>query len=80
MQRRISLEISPPPPPPPFLITLLYIKGFLKFNEEEEERCPKTSPLTFSRVLKALMESEESKRRVKPTKKINRSNIEEQRG
>ena len=30
--------------PHPSLITLLCIKGGVKFNSEEEERCPKTSP------------------------------------
>ena len=49
--------------PHPSLITLLCIKGGVKFNDEEEERCPRTSPLTFTRVLKALMENEEGERR-----------------
>ena len=53
--------------------------GGVKFNEEEEERCPKTSPLTLARVLKAPIESEEGERRVKPTKKRNRIETEEQR-
>ena len=42
--------------------------GGVKFNEEEEERCLKTSSLTFAGVLKAPMESKERERRVKPTK------------
>ena len=41
----------------------------MQFNDEEEERCPKTSPLTLTRVLKALVESEEVERREKPIKK-----------
>ena len=45
--------------PHPSLITLFCIKGGVKFNEEEEERGPNTSPLTLDRVLKALVESEE---------------------
>ena len=40
----------------------------MKFNEGEEERCPKAFPLTFAGVLKALVESEERKRREKPTR------------
>ena len=39
--------------PHPFLITLLCIKGGVNFNKEEEERYPKTSPLTLIGVLKA---------------------------
>ena len=42
----------------------------MKFNDEEEERCPKTSPLTLTRVLKAPVESEEEERIEKPTRKI----------
>ena len=61
------------------MITLLCIKGGVKFNEEEEERCPKTSPLILVRALKALAESEEGERRVKPTKKRKRAENEEQR-
>ena len=34
-------------------------QGGVTFNVEDEERCPKTSPLTLTRVLKALVESEE---------------------
>ena len=34
------------------------IKGGLKFNEGEEERCPKASHLTIAGVIKALIESE----------------------
>ena len=55
--------------PHPSLITLLCIKGGVKFNEEEEERCPKTSPLTLTRVLKAPMEYKEGEIREKPRKK-----------
>ena len=46
--------------PHPSLITLLCIKGGggVKFNEDDE-RCPKTSPLILIRVLKAPVESEE---------------------
>ena len=36
----------------PSLITLLCIKGGVKFNDEEEERCPNTSPLTLTRAKK----------------------------
>ena len=62
--------------PHPSLITLLCIKGGVKFNEEEEERCHKTSPLTFLEVIEAPVESEEGERRVKPKKKIKRVEIE----
>ena len=48
--------------PYPSLITLFCIMGGVKFNEEEEERCPKTSPLTLVGILKALVESEEGER------------------
>ena len=47
----------------PSLITLLCIKEGVKFNKEEGERCPKTSPLTLIGVLKASMESEEGEER-----------------
>ena len=57
------------------LITLLSIKGSVKFNEEDEERCPKASPLTLARVLKAPVESEEGERREK-TKKRKMEEIE----
>ena len=46
----------------PSLITLLCIKGAVKFNEEEEERCPKTSPLTLTGFFKASVESGEKER------------------
>ena len=49
--------------PHPSLITLLCIKGGVKFSEEEEKRCLKASPLTLAEVLKALVESEEGERR-----------------
>ena len=58
--------------PHPSLITLLCIKGGVKFNEGEEERCPKVFPLTLAGVLKALVESEERERREKPTRKRKR--------
>ena len=64
--------------PHPSLITLLCIKGGVKFNEEEE-RCPKAPPLTLPGVLKALVQSEEGEMRVKPTKKRKRAETEEQR-
>ena len=51
------------------LIKLLYIKGGVKLNEEEEERCPKASPLTLVRVSKAPMESKEGERREKIRKR-----------
>ena len=55
--------------PHPSLITLLCIKGGVKFNREKEERCPKTSHLTFTGVLNAPVESEEGEMREKPTKR-----------
>ena len=64
--------------PHPYLIThKSVIQEGVKFNEEEDERCPKTSPLTLVGVLKALVESEEGERREKPTKKRKRVDIEE---
>ena len=65
--------------PHPSLITLLCINGGVKFNDEEEERCPKTSPLTFIGVLKAPMESEEGEMREKPPRKRKRVETEELR-
>ena len=62
--------------PHPSLITLLCIKGCVKFNEEKEERWPKTSPLTLTGVLKAPVECEEGERRVKPKKKRKRVETE----
>ena len=41
----------------------------MKFNENEEERSPKASPLTLVGFLKAPVESEEGERREKPTRK-----------
>ena len=51
-------------------------QGGVKFNKEEEERCPKVSPLTLDGVLKALVESKGGERREK-AKKRNRAEIEE---
>ena len=51
--------------PHPSLITLLCIRGDVKFNEWEEERCPKASPLTLAGVLQVPLESEEEERREK---------------
>ena len=41
----------------------------MKFNDEEDERCPKTSPLTLTGFLKAPVESQEGERRENPTGK-----------
>ena len=41
----------------------------MKFNGEEEERCPKTSPLTLTTTLKAPVENEEGEMGEKPTRK-----------
>ena len=65
--------------PHPSLITLLCIKGGVKFNEVEEERCPKVSPLTLVGVFKAPIESEEGERREKPTRKRKRLETKEMR-
>ena len=54
-------------------------QGGVKFNEEEE-RCPKTSPLSLPGLLKAPMESEEGEMREKPTKKIKMAETETGRG
>ena len=48
--------------PHPFLITHLCIKGGVKVKSDEE-KCPKTPPLTLTRALKALVESEYGGRR-----------------
>ena len=61
------------------LITLLCIKGGVKFNEVEEERCPKASPLTLAGVFKAPAESEEGERIKKPTRKMKMAETEEMR-
>ena len=47
--------------PHPSLITLLCIKGGVKFNEDEENS-PKASPLTLTGVLKPPIEGEEVER------------------
>ena len=36
------------------IITYLYIKGGVNFNRDEEERCPKTPPLTLTTITKPL--------------------------
>ena len=54
-------------------------QGGVKFNDEEEKRCPQTSPLTLTRVLKALVESEEGERREKPIRKRKRAKTEVER-
>ena len=59
--------------PHPSLITLLCIKGGVMFNDEKEERCPKTSPLTLNGVLKAPVESEEGEMKEKPIRKRKRA-------
>ena len=59
------------------LITLLCIKGGVQFNEIDEDRFPKASPLTLARVFKAPIESEEGERMEKPTRKRKRVEIEE---
>ena len=50
--------------PHPSLITLLCIKGGVKFDEAEE-KSPKASHLTLTRALKFLVEDEEVERIVK---------------
>ena len=55
--------------PHPALITLLCIKGVVTFSEEEEERCPKASPLTLTGITTGLVEGEEGERREKEKKK-----------
>ena len=45
------------------LITLMCIKGGVKFSEAEEERCSKAFPLSLTGALKAPVESEEGERR-----------------
>ena len=61
--------------PHPFLITLLCVKGGVKFSKEEEERCQKASPLTLAGVIKALVESEGREKR-KKTRKRKRAKLE----
>ena len=48
----------------------MLIKGGVKFNEVEEKRCPKASPLTLSRVCKAPVESEKGESREKTRKRM----------
>ena len=61
--------------PHPSLITLLCVKGGVKFSKEEEERCQKASPLTLVGVIKPPMESEGRERREK-TRKRKRAELE----
>ena len=49
--------------PYPSFIIFLCIKGGVKFNEEEEERCPKASPLTLAGILKAPMERKDKEKK-----------------
>ena len=63
--------------PHPSLTTLLCIKGSVKFNKVEEEKCPKALPLTLTGALKALVESEEGERREK-NRKMKRGETVEQ--
>ena len=44
--------------PHPTLITLLCIKGGVTFSEVEEERCPKSSPLTLTEITTSPVEGE----------------------
>ena len=60
--------------PHPALITLLYIKEGVTFSETEE-KCPRSSPLTLTGVLKAPIQGE----RVERTRKIKRATSELQR-
>ena len=47
--------------PHPTLITLLCIKGGVTFNKKEE-KCPRSSPLTLTEVLKTPAQGEEVER------------------
>ena len=49
--------------PHPALVTLLCIKGGVTFSEIEEEKCPKSSPLTLSGITKGPIENEKWERR-----------------
>ena len=51
--------------------------GGLNFNEAEEERCPKASPLTLARVNKALVERNEGERREKTKKRKKAETLKE---
>ena len=51
--------------PHPALVTLLCIKGGVTLSEIEEEKSPKASPLTVTRITKGLVENEEGERRRK---------------
>ena len=44
-------------------------ESILDYAKEEEERCPKASPLTLARILKAPVESEKGERREKTKKR-----------
>ena len=55
--------------PYPSLITLLCIKGGVKFSYKEEERCLKASFLTLIGVLKASIESKEGEIKEKTRKR-----------
>ena len=62
--------------PHPSLITLLCIKRGVKFNDIEEEKCPKASPLTPIGITKGSVEGEEEKTR--QSRKSKREEIVEQ--
>ena len=60
--------------PHPALITLLCIKGGVKFNETEE-KCSRSSPPTLTGVLKSLLhgkEVEKTRKRKKETSELQR--------
>ena len=56
----------------PSLITLLCIKGGVKFSKEEEEKFQNASPLTLVGVIKAPVESER-RERIEKTRKRKRA-------
>ena len=56
--------------PHPSLITFLCIKGGVKLSDEEEEKCPKSFPLTLIGITKTPVEGEEGKRRHNKNRKM----------
>ena len=47
--------------PHPAIITYLCISGGVKFNREEEERCPEISPLTLTAITKLPLDKGKGK-------------------
>ena len=62
--------------PHPSLITLLCIKGCVKFSDIKEEKCSKASPLTLIGITKGPVEGEEEERIENSRKRLRAKTVE----